>query len=187
MSSRRSFLRLAFDRLVDEATKRARRKLSPTMYQRPPGALPELAFLAACTRCGACMDVCPPKALVPAPPSAGLAAHTPIIDALKQPCTVCDTIPCIESCPTTALTMPAGGWSDIKMGWIELVPERCIVFQDVSCGVCARACPVGEEALKLDSRGAPVILQEGCVGCGVCVRACVTAPSSLIIHPSEAL
>jgi len=65
------------------------------------------------------------------------------------------------------------------MGRLELDPERCITFQGVACGVCARSCPVGEAALALDAQGRPVLKPEGCVGCGVCVNVCVTSPSSL--------
>ncbi len=39
---------------------------------RPPGALPEDAFLAACTRCAECMKVCPTNALQPATFETGL-------------------------------------------------------------------------------------------------------------------
>jgi ferredoxin len=67
------------------------------------------------------------------------------------------------------------------MGVLELDPERCITFHGAACGVCARACPVGERALVMDERGHPVIRAEGCVGCGVCVTACVTSPSSLAL------
>src|SRR5207253_2749655 len=74
-----------------------------------------------------------------------------------------------------------------EVGVLELDPERCITFQGVSCGVCARACPVGEKALALDSGGRPVIRPEGCVGCGVCVTACVTSPSSLRLSLASAV
>ena len=68
------------------------------------------------------------------------------------------------------------------MAELELEPERCIAFQGIECGVCARACPLGEKALALDAEGRPVIKREGCVGCGVCVRACTSTPVSLILH-----
>ncbi|MBX9928232.1 MAG: 4Fe-4S dicluster domain-containing protein [Gemmatimonadaceae bacterium] len=55
---------------------------------------------------------------------------------------------------------------------------RCLPFRDVACGVCARVCPVGEAALRLDERGRPVI-GGACTACGQCIDACVTAPSSL--------
>ena len=94
-------------------------------------------------------------------------------------------MPCARACETGALMAPADGWASLHMGTLALDPERCIAFHGVSCGVCARACPVGERALALDQGGRPVIHAEGCVGCGVCVSACVTSPASLQLSLSE--
>jgi ferredoxin-type protein NapG len=69
------------------------------------------------------------------------------------------------------------------MGALELLTERCVTFQGTECGVCARACPVGSNALAMDGNGHPVLRAEGCVGCGVCVRACITHPPSLKLSP----
>ncbi len=176
---RRSFFQTTLGRLVEEVTQRTERRIVRESYFRPPGALGEIAFIAACTRCGDCIEVCPVDAIVKAPASAGLAAGTPLIDPDMQPCTVCPDMPCAQVCPTDALTPPVGLWDGYRMATLELVPERCIAFQDVECGVCARSCPVGDTALALDNDGRPVLKAEGCVGCGVCVRACVTSPSSL--------
>lgn len=178
-SDRRGFFRDAFARLAREAAARAEGRVAPRRYFRPPGALPELPFLAACTRCGACTDVCPVHAIVPAPPAAGLAAGTPTLDPTRRACVVCEDMPCVTACPTGALVRPADGWAGVRMGRLELDPARCITFHGAACGVCARACPVGERALALDAGGRPVLHPEGCVGCGVCVTACVTNPSSL--------
>ena len=92
-------------------------------------------------------------------------------------------MPCAAACPTDALTVPAQGWAGVHMGVLELLPERCITFQGSECSVCAKACPIGPDALAIDEAGHPVIRAEGCVGCGVCVRACVTAPSSFKLRP----
>lgn len=180
---RRGFFRETVGRLADEVVRRTERRVVQARYVRPPGAVEEVAFLAACTRCGACIDVCPPNAITTAPPNAGFAAGTPVIDAVRQPCTVCPDIPCAAACPTEALIMPERKWDGYSMAVLELEPERCIAFHGVPCGVCAHACPIGEEALALDAEGRPVIKVEGCVGCGVCVRACVTTPPSLRLHP----
>jgi ferredoxin-type protein NapG len=183
-SDRRSFFREAFGKLLREMTIRAEARVAPRRYFRPPGAAPEIAFLASCTRCGDCIDVCPVRAIITAPPAAGLAAGTPIIDPGIQACVVCQDMPCAHACETGALVPPADGWGSVRMGVLELDPERCITFRGVSCGVCARACPVGERALALDAGGHPVLKPEGCVGCGVCVTACVTSPSSLQLRLS---
>jgi len=180
--NRRRFLEGTLGRVAEEVAKRTERRVAPKLYFRPPGALDELPFLAACTRCSACMDVCPAHAIVKAPPGAGFAVGTPMIDPIIQPCTVCDDMLCAAACPTDALNVPETMWEGHRLAALELVPERCIAFQGVQCGVCARACPIGDDAMSLDPEGRPVIKIEGCVGCGVCVRACVTAPSSLELH-----
>ena len=184
-TDRRSFFRDAFGKLLREATARTARRVAPRGVFRPPGAASELEFLATCTRCGDCIAVCPVHAILKAPAEAGLAVGTPWIEPAVQACVVCEDMPCARACETGALVVPVDGWSSIHMGSLTLDPARCITFQGVACGVCARVCPVGERALALDAGGHPVLHPEGCVGCGVCVTACVTAPSSLILQPME--
>jgi MauM/NapG family ferredoxin protein len=184
-AERRGFLRDVAGKYLGRLMERAQERVVRQNFPRPPGALPEMAFLAACTRCGACVDVCPPRAIRRAPTEAGLAAGTPFIDPVLQPCVACADMPCVAACPTGALTLPAHGWQGYRLNAVELVPERCITFHGSTCGVCAQACPVGSAALAMDADGHPVLKAEGCVGCGVCVRACVTAPSSFVIHSLE--
>lgn len=176
---RRGFLQETVGRLLREIAERTEARVAPRRWFRPPGAAPEVAFVAACTRCGDCIDVCPVHAIIKAPANAGLAAGTPYIDPTMQACIVCEDMPCAAACETGALVVPDDLWASIHMGVLELDPQRCITFQGSACGVCARSCPVGDRALAIDDRGHPVLKPEGCVGCGVCVTACVTAPSSL--------
>jgi ferredoxin-type protein NapG len=176
---RRAFFRDTLGRLAREVARRAEARVVKQRWFRPPGAAPEVAFLASCTRCGDCIDVCPVHAIIKAPPGAGLAAGTPILEPTTQACVVCEDMPCARACETGALVVPPDGWLGIRMGVLELDVERCITFHGAPCGVCARACPVGAGALDLDAAGHPVLKPEGCVGCGVCVTACVTHPSSL--------
>lgn len=180
--SRRRFLEETLGRVAGEVAKRTESRVAPKLYFRPPGHIDELPFLAACTRCGDCIEICPVHAIVKAPAGAGFAVGTPMIDPIIQPCTVCDDMPCAAVCPTDALDVPEKLWEGYRLAALELIPERCIAFQGVECGVCARACPIGDDAMALDQEGRPIIKIEGCVGCGVCVRACVTAPSSLELH-----
>jgi MauM/NapG family ferredoxin protein len=181
-TDRRGFFRNAFERLAREMAGRVERRVAPRRVMRPPGAIEEIAFLAACTRCGDCIAVCPVHAIVKAPAEAGLGVGAPMIDAAVQACVVCDDMPCARACETGALVVPRDGWRGIHMGTLVLDPGRCIAFNGVACGVCARVCPVGERALALDAGGRPVLRPEGCVGCGMCVTACVTAPSSLELN-----
>jgi ferredoxin-type protein NapG len=179
VTDRRQFFARAFGRAMREVAARAEERVAPRRYFRPPGAVDEIAFLASCTRCGDCIEVCPVHAIIKAPAAAGFAAGTPMIDPAVRACVVCEDMPCAAACETGALVPPADGWAGVHIGILELDPERCITFHGAACGVCARACPVGERALGLDAGGHPVLKPEGCVGCGVCVTACVTTPSSL--------
>jgi ferredoxin-type protein NapG len=182
--SRRGFLGEAIKLVAQQAGTLLAERVAPRRHFRPPGALPEPAFLAVCTRCGYCTEACPVHAIVSAPPSAGLAAGTPIIEPSVQPCVACEGMFCASVCPTGALVPPVDGWATEKLGALSLDTERCIAFQGIECGVCVRVCPVGPDAMELDEKGRPVI-RSGCVGCGVCVRACVTSPSSLALSLAE--
>ena len=177
-AGRRRFFQDTLGRLLHEIADRTERRVAPKRWFRPPGAADEVSFVAACTRCGDCIDVCPVHAILKMPANGGgLAAGTPYIDPGTRACIACEDMPCAHACGTGALTpIP---WSQVHMGILELDPARCITFQGAACGVCARACPIGEKALALDDGGRPVLKPEGCVGCGVCVTACVTSPSSL--------
>jgi ferredoxin-type protein NapG len=183
---RRSFFSQGLTRALREIVGAVEQKVVRAQYVRPPGALPEAAFLAACTRCGACADVCPVHAITKLPPSAGLAAGTPTLDVAVTACIMCETMPCAAACPTPALEVPAWGWRDAKMAQVVIEESRCITYRDVECGICARVCPVGEDALKMDDRGRPVI-GAACTGCGQCLNACVTTPTSLVARPLEML
>jgi len=182
---RRDFFRQSIGQWGERLLERTEQRLVQKHYTRPPGALPEMAFLAACTRCGACEPVCPPHAITYLPPSSGLAAGTPWIDPRSQPCIVCADMPCVKACPTGALTLPEHGWEGYRMGALEFVPERCVTYQGTACRVCVDACPVGDAALASDEAGHPVLRIEGCVGCGVCVKECITSPASFELHLTE--
>lgn len=184
--SRRELLRSAVGDWLERLVTQTEERVIGRRYFRPPGALPEVGFLAACTRCGACMDACPPHVILKVPTGGGLAAGTPYIDPAVQPCIACPTMPCVTACPTEALTAPANGWTGYRMGSAEFHPERCLTYQGTECRACAEACPRGEAALGTDEAGHPVLRAEGCVGCGVCVRACVTSPSSFTLSWARA-
>lgn len=185
-SDRRDFFRRAAGQVLRRLERVTEERLVARRFVRPPGALPELAFLAACTRCGACQPVCPAGAIRLATPQEGLAAGTPWLEPERVPCIACAEMPCAVACPTDALVVPEDGWRSTRLGWITFHPERCITFEGSECGVCARACPVGETALTLDDLGRPVLRLEGCVGCGVCARECPTSPSSFTFTPLDA-
>ena len=144
---RRDFFRQSFGEWAERLLEKTEERIIQQKYFRPPGALPEIAFLAACSRCGACEPVCPPHAIQLVPSSGGLAAGTPAIDPKIQPCVVCHVMPCVQACPTGALTLPRDGWEGYRMAALELLPERCVTYQGTACRVCVDACP--EEAIVM--------------------------------------
>jgi ferredoxin-type protein NapG len=183
-SDRREFVARGLSRLLGRAAEAVTERLTPTVYIRPPGSLPETGFLAACTRCGECGRACPAAAIIPLGAEHGLAGGTPALDPARNACLMCADMPCAAACPTEALSVPADGWASVVIGRAEIDAGRCITHRGVACGVCARVCPVGERALRLDGKGRPV-LGESCTGCGACAVACVTAPSSITIRVAK--
>ena len=73
-------------------------------FLRPPGAIREKDFIYACIKCGLCIQICPVRAIKFAGIKEGLAYGTPYIDSRSQACDLsCDSIQCVETCPTAAL------------------------------------------------------------------------------------
>src|SRR5215207_3613414 len=63
-SSRRGLLRSAVGDWLERLVAQTESRVIARRYFRPPGAMAEIGFLAACTRCGACIDACPEHALL---------------------------------------------------------------------------------------------------------------------------
>ncbi|MHB1096872.1 MAG: 4Fe-4S dicluster domain-containing protein [Gemmatimonadaceae bacterium] len=179
---RRSFFSQGLSRLLGEVVDAVSDRMSPVTFIRPPGSIAEPAFLAACTRCKECAVVCPALAIRMLPSQHGIAAGTPVLEVDDRACLMCADMPCVTACPTGALLAPTGGWRDVKMAVIGVDDRRCLAFQGIECGVCARVCPVGDAAIQLDGQTRPFIGAE-CTGCGKCVTACVTTPSAMTARP----
>ena len=98
---------------------------------RPPGAIKEKDFLAACIKCGQCVQVCPVEAIVLADIDEGFGIGTPYIDARAQACDFsCDALQCILACPTGALSHKTSKPAEIRMGLARLdKPDACLARQ----------------------------------------------------------
>ncbi len=150
---------------------------------RPPGAIDEREFLAACIRCGQCVEVCPTNALIMADITEGSEAETPYMASpATHPCNICagqETLLCIDVCPTNAL-LPVADYRDIRMGVAKIDIDVCWAYQGISCRACWHACPYPNEAIYLDELARAVVDRSICVGCGLCVLACPTDPLKAI-------
>ncbi len=99
--------------------------------QRPPGALLEDEFLAACIKCGQCVQVCPVEAIKLADITDGVGGGTPWIEPRRQACDFsCDGLQCVLACPTGALIHEINYPHEAKMAKAKLVrPDLCLAVR----------------------------------------------------------
>lgn len=166
----------------------------PATALRPPGVKTEEEFLAACIRCGLCVRDCPYDILKLATFSDEVALGTPYFTARKIPCEMCEDIPCVKACPTSALDHNLTNIDDARMGLAVIVDqEACLNYQGLRCDVCHRVCPLINKAITLEPRHnqrsgkhtifIPVVHSDSCTGCGVCERACVLEEAAIKVLP----
>jgi ferredoxin-type protein NapF len=177
---------------------------------RPPGALPESEFLAACTRCAECMKVCPTNALQPATLETG-------IQGIWTPLLVPSVGPCAEKCTSCGDVCPTGAirpftWQDkrykLKMGLANVNRSTCVAWNGGrDCIVCAEVCPYSavifkdtmDDTLPVDPtlpitaklpsgkenkgrlKRVPTVDEKLCTGCGLCEYHCPVLPDHSIV------
>jgi len=158
---------------------------------RPPGSVPERAFLSMCVRCGECMKVCPYNVLQPMGFDQGLEGlWTPRVAADHAGCAPsCNT--CGQVCPTGAIrSLPLEEKKVARMGLAIVNETTCLPFANrQACQACVDECKeAGYDAIEFvrvhtevddggdpiegSSQDAPVVLAEKCVGCGLCQMSC---------------
>ncbi len=190
---------------AEEYAGRMRRYTHNNRAIRPPGALPEPEFLAACTRCAECMKVCPTNCLQPAFLETGLQGiWTPIVVPSIGPCAEKCTS-CGDVCPTHAIQPFT--WQDkrykIKIGLANVDHNTCIAWNGGrECIVCAEVCPysavlfrdVWDDSLPKDptlpitapgnkgrTKRVPTVDEKLCTGCGNCEYQCPVLPNHAIV------
>lgn len=166
----------------------------PATALRPPGALPEQDFMAACIRCGLCVQNCPYPTLDLARPEEQVATGTPYFTARENPCEMCEDIPCVTACPTGALDHQLTDINEARMGLAHIVDqESCIAYQGLRCEVCFNVCPIRGEAISLEIQHntrsqkhamfIPVVHSDACTGCGKCEKACILEEAAIKVLP----
>jgi MauM/NapG family ferredoxin protein len=165
---------------------------------RPPGALDELAFLTACTRCDKCLRACPQESILRAPAGSGFSVGTPYIHPRSMPCFLCAELPCIPACPEGALVWPKrwigarefGGPEAVKMGTARIRESLCWTYpvadrEAEDCRVCVDRCPFPGGAIRMegDDRAHPKVDGDRCTGCGLCVFVCPATGPAIAVAP----
>jgi ferredoxin-type protein NapF len=128
---------------------------------RPPWSVPEEAFTAACSRCGACIEACPEAILV-----AGSGGF-PEVDFRRGECTFCQA--CARACPEPLFLLDAPPWR-----LTAVVTDGCLARQRILCQLCRESCEVQAIRFPLASGRTPepLVDADACTGCGACVGAC---------------
>ena len=163
---------------------------------RPPGALLEADFLAACVRCGLCVRDCPYDTLKLADFRDPAPIGTPFFVAREVPCEMCEDIPCVKACPTGALDHSLTEIGKSRMGLATLIDhESCLNFLGLRCDVCYRVCPVIDKAITLEAQHnprsdrhamlLPTVHSDACTGCGKCEQACVLPVAAIKVLPHK--
>lgn len=166
----------------------------PAVTLRPPGALAEPQFQAACVRCGLCVRACPYKTLKLAEIGDGPAVGTPYFVARDVPCEMCEDIPCVKACPTGALSKSLSEIDKARMGLASLVGrESCLNMLGLRCDVCYRVCPAIDKAITLERTHnartqkhavfEPFVHADACTGCGKCEKSCVLDVAAIKVLP----
>ena len=159
---------------------------------RPPGAQPEADFLAACVRCGLCVQACPYGTLSLAEWGHEPAVGTPFFTPREVPCYMCRDVPCARACPTGALDSKIA-IREANMGVAVLVGhEDCLNYKGMNCSICVRVCPIRGDAITLEPGEfngrqimVPTVHSNHCTGCGTCEKHCVTGHASIRVLPRD--
>lgn len=160
---------------------------------RPPGALDERDFAAACIKCGQCAQACPYDTVRMAQAEDDVPIGTPYFVPRDVPCYMCVDIPCIPACPTGALNPQLKDIAKARMGLAVIDAESCLSWQGLRCEVCYRVCPVKGKAITIENRQreiskhalfVPHVHSQACTGCGLCEEACPTEQAAIrVLNP----
>ncbi|OPZ23097.1 MAG: quinol dehydrogenase periplasmic component [candidate division BRC1 bacterium ADurb.BinA364] len=152
---------------------------------RPPGALPEEQFLQTCERTGECIEACPASAIRPLESADPERDGTACINPDIQACVWCAEMPCMSACPTGALEIVPR--ERVRMGLAAPAYRHCLRSEGEDCRACLDACPIGEDAIRIDEYGAIEVNPDHCVGCGMCQMHCPAEPRAIAVYVRDGM
>ncbi len=168
-------------------------QVAPTGLIRPPGALPEMDFLARCVRCGECMAACPTNTLQPIWFQADfMGLFSPSLTPKRGFC-IPECHQCGLVCPTEAIPYLLGDeriWA--KTGTAVIFRQKCLAWEyQKSCMVCDEVCPFDAVHFEKESGNpvpVPYVVETKCSGCGYCEYYCpVQNQAAIVVTPQGAI
>lgn len=156
---------------------------------RPPASGNASRFTRLCSRCGACVKVCPGGILRFGGTDAGWSG-------ILAPEVCFDDDACSPSCTRCGQVCPSGAISPFSvktkfampMGLATVAGDACLLGQNRECGSCVSACPYGALDLAWDPVNMVsrvMVKQTACTGCGTCEYVCPATPKAIRIFAPE--
>ena len=149
---------------------------------RPPWALGEAEFLENCTRCAACVDICPTHLLIKGSGGFPEADFTP--GRAPEGCTFCGE--CLSVCRDGALTKIEG-----QSPWtlLAVFGASCLAARNVVCRTCGEACEMRAISFppRLGGVSLPQLSADAYTGCGACLADCPTQAIRLLADSSRSI
>lgn len=137
--------------------------------QRMPWLVDEQTFIAGCSRCNKCLDVCETAIIIQGD------GGFPEVDFSKGECSFCEK--CADTCPEPLFsprTEPLVSRTEKPWKQVAKINDKCLSIQGVECRVCGDNCEYSAIKFRLQVGGSakPLINEFDCTGCGGCIKPC---------------